>query len=49
MLDLLEDESENVLNEIKNYGRWSDMVAVILPEIVFEMALLNKLSRRFQD
>ena len=33
--DLLEGGSENVLGEIKNSGRWSEIVAVILPEIAF--------------
>ena len=40
MLDLLEAGSANLLSEIKSCGRWSDMVVVILLEIVFEMGLL---------
>ena len=39
-MDLLEGGSANVLGEIKNCGRWSEIVAVILPEImsfVFEI------------
>ena len=46
MLDLLEAGSANLLSEIKSCGRWSDMVVVILLEMVFEMTLLNKLSRK---
>ena len=36
-----------VFSETKNCGRWSEMVAVILPQITsFEMTLLKLLSRR---
>ena len=46
-LDLLEGGSANVLGEIKNCGRWSEIVAVILPEIMsFEITLLKILSIR---
>ena len=46
-LDLLEDESANLLGEIKNCGRCSDIVAVILPKIMsFEMRFMQILSTR---
>ena len=46
-LDLLEGGSANVLGEIRNCGRWSEIVAVILPEIMsFEITLLKILSIR---
>ena len=46
-LDLLEGRSANVLGEIKNCDRWSEVKAVILLEIVsFEMTLLKMLSIR---
>ena len=39
--------SANALGEIKNCGRWSEIVAVILPEIMsFEITLLKILSIR---
>ena len=44
---MLESGSANVLGEIKNCGRWSEIVAVILPEIMsFEITLLKILSIR---
>ena len=44
-MDLLGGGSANVLGEIKNYGRWSEIVAVILLEIMsFGTTLLKILS-----
>ena len=41
-MDLLEYGSANVLGEIKNCGKWSEIVAVMLPEIMsFEITLLK--------
>ena len=39
-----------MFGETKNWGRWSEMVAVILPQIMsFEMTLLKILSIRFLE
>ena len=41
-MDLLEYGSANVLGKIKNCGKWSEIVAVMLPEIMsFEITLLK--------
>ena len=46
-LDLSEGGSANVLGQVKNWGRWFEIVAVILPEIMsFEITLLKILSIR---
>lgn len=44
-VDLLEVRSAYVLCEIKNCGRWSDLIAVMVPEIMpFEIILLKIMS-----
>ena len=43
----MEGALANVFGETKNWGRWSEMVAVILLQIMpFEMTLLKILSIR---
>ena len=47
MLDLLEGGLAKVFAEIKNLGRWSEILFVILLQIMsFKMALLKILSIR---
>ena len=46
-LDFVEGGLAKVFGEIKNWCRWSEMVAVILPQIMsLEMTLLKILSTR---
>ena len=46
-MDLLEGGSTNLLGKIKNCGRWSEIVDVILLEIMsFEITLLKILLTR---
>ena len=47
---LFEGGLAKLFGEIKNWGRWSEMAAVILPQIMsFEMTLLKILSVRFLE
>ena len=45
MLDLFDEGLTNTLEAIRNWGRWSDIVAVILPDITScDVRLQNMLS-----
>lgn len=47
MLNLLDEGFANTFGAIRNWGRWSDVVAVILPDITLcEVRLQNILSVR---
>ena len=49
-MDLLEGGSANVLEEMKKCGSWSEIVAIILPEIMsFEITLLKIFSIRVRE
>ena len=47
MFDFWQDGFESKLGANKNCGRWSDIMAVMLPEIIsWEIILMNILSMR---
>ena len=47
LLDLLEGGLAKVFSETKNWGRWSEMVAVILPQIMsFDMTFSENIVNK---
>ena len=47
MLDLFDEGFANIFGAIRNWGRWSDMAAIILPDITSDdVRLQNILSIR---
>ena len=44
MLDLLPGMLPNIIGIIENWGRWSEIVAVILPDIMSDLGDLNHLA-----
>ena len=46
MFDLLHKGFESTLGANKNWGRWSDMVAVMFPDIASHESTFKKISVR---